>query len=75
MNVLNIEVIDMYVERFSKENYLEVCLTTTNGAYIAKVSILGVFQPCFLQCYHYLLCLCREGTEHVTEALAWIFCV
>ena len=42
MKVLNIEVIDMYVERFSKENYLEVCLNTTNGAYIAKVSILGV---------------------------------
>ena len=42
MKVLNIEVIDMYVERSSKENYLEVCLNTTNGAYIAKVSILGV---------------------------------
>lgn len=42
MNVLNIEVIDMHVERFSKENYLEVCLNTTNGDYIAKVSILGV---------------------------------
>ena len=42
MKVLNIEVIDMYVERFSKENYLEVCLNTTNGAYIAKVSIIGV---------------------------------
>ena len=42
MKVLKIEVIDMYVERFSKENYLEVCLNTTNGAYIAKVSILGV---------------------------------
>ena len=42
MKVLNIEVIDMYVERYSKENYLEVCLNTTNGAYIAKVSILGV---------------------------------
>ena len=32
----------MYVKRFSKENYLEVCLNTTNGAYIAKVSIIGV---------------------------------
>jgi len=42
MKVLNIEVIDMYVERYSKENYLEVCLNTTNGAYIAKVSIIGV---------------------------------
>ena len=42
MKVLNIEVIDMYVERYSKENYLEVCLTTTNNTYIAKVSILGV---------------------------------
>ena len=42
MTVLNIEVIDMYVERFSKENYLEVCLNTTNGAYMAKVSIIGV---------------------------------
>ena len=42
MKVLNTEVIDMYVERFSKENYLEFCLTTTNGAYIAKVSIIGV---------------------------------
>ena len=42
MKVLNIEVIDMYVERFSKENYLEVCLTTTNNTYIAKVSIIGV---------------------------------
>ena len=42
MKVLNIEVIDMYVERFSKENYLEVCLNTTNGAYIAKVPIIGV---------------------------------
>ena len=42
MKVLNIEVIDMYVERYSKENYLEICLNTTNGVYIAKVSILGV---------------------------------
>ena len=42
MKVLNIEVIDMHVERFSKENYLEVCLTTTNGNYIATVNILGV---------------------------------
>ena len=42
MKVLDIEVIDMYVERFSKENYLEVCLNTTNNTYIAKVSILGV---------------------------------
>jgi len=42
MEVLNIEVIDMYVERYYKENYLEVCLNTTNGAYIAKVSIIGV---------------------------------
>ena len=42
MKVLNIEVIDMYVERYSKENYLEVCLTTTNNTYIAKVAILGV---------------------------------
>ena len=42
MKVLNIEVIDMYVERYSKENYLEVCLTTTNNTYIANVSILGV---------------------------------
>ena len=42
MKVLNIEVIDIHVERYSKENYLEVCLTTTNGAYIAKVAILGV---------------------------------
>ena len=42
MNVLNIEVIDMFVERYSKENYLEVCLTTTNNTYIANVSILGV---------------------------------
>ena len=42
MNVLNIEVIDMYVERYSKENYLEFCLSTTNGNYIATVNILGV---------------------------------
>ena len=42
MNVLNIEVIDMYVERYSKENYLEFCLSTTNGSYIATVNILGV---------------------------------
>ena len=42
MKVLNIEVIDMYVERFSKENYLEVCLTTTNNNYIANVSVIGV---------------------------------
>ena len=42
MNVLNIEVIDMHVERYSKENYLEVCLNTTNGIYIVKVSILGI---------------------------------
>ena len=42
MKVLNIEVIDMYVERFSKENYLEFCLTTTNGSYIATVNILGI---------------------------------
>ena len=42
MKVFNIEVIDMYVERYSKENYLEVCLTTTNGNYIATVNILGI---------------------------------
>ena len=42
MKVLNIEVIDMYVERYSKENYLEFCLATTNGSYIATVNILGV---------------------------------
>ena len=42
MKVLNIEVIDMYVERYSKENYLEFCLSTTNGSYIATVNILGV---------------------------------
>ena len=42
MKVLDIKVIDMYVERYSKENYLEVCLDTTNGAYIATVNILGV---------------------------------
>ena len=42
MKVLNIEVMDMYVEQYSKENYIEVCLTTTNGSYIATVSILGV---------------------------------
>ena len=42
MKVLNVEVIDMYVERYSKENYLEFCLATTNGSYIATVNILGV---------------------------------
>ena len=42
MKVLNIEVMDMYVEQYSKENYLELCLNTTNGCYIATVSILGV---------------------------------
>ena len=42
MKVLNIEVTDMYVEQYSKENYLELCLNTTNGCYIATVSILGV---------------------------------
>ena len=42
MKVLNVEVIDMYVERYSKENYLEMCLTTTNGSYIATVNILGI---------------------------------
>ena len=42
MKVLNIEVMDMYVEQYSKENYLEICLNTTNGCYIATVSILGV---------------------------------
>lgn len=42
MKVLNVEVIDMYVERYSKENYLEFCLSTTNGSYIATVNILGV---------------------------------
>ena len=42
MKVLNVEVIDMYVERYSKENYLEICLTTTNGSYIATVNILGI---------------------------------
>lgn len=42
MKVLNIEVIDMYVERYSKENNLEVCLTTINGSYIATVNILGI---------------------------------
>ena len=42
MKVLNVEVIDMYVERYSKENYLEFCLSTTNCSYIATVNILGV---------------------------------
>ena len=42
MKVLNVEVIDMFVERYSEENYLEFCLTTTNGNYIATVDILGV---------------------------------
>ena len=42
MKVLNVEVIDMYVERYSKENYLEFCLSTPNGSYIATVNILGV---------------------------------
>ena len=42
MKVLNVEVIDMCVERYSKEDYLEFCLSTTNGSYIATVSILGV---------------------------------
>ena len=42
MKVLNVEVIDMCVERYSKENYLEFCLSTTNGSYIATVNILGV---------------------------------
>ena len=42
MKVLNIEVMDMCVEQYSKENYLELCLNTTNGSYIATVNILGV---------------------------------
>ena len=42
MKVLNVEVIDMFVEQYSKENYLEFCLSTTNGSYIATVNILGV---------------------------------
>jgi hypothetical protein len=42
MNVLTVEVIDMCVERYSKENYLEFCLSTTNGNYIATVNILGI---------------------------------
>lgn len=42
MKVLNVEVINMCVERYSKENYLEVCLTTTNGSYIATVNIVGI---------------------------------
>ena len=42
MNILNVEIIDMYVERYSKENYLEFCLSTTNSSYIATVVILGV---------------------------------
>ena len=42
MKVLNTEVIDMHVERYSKENYLEFCLSTTNGNYIATINILGI---------------------------------
>ena len=42
MKVLNIEVIEMCVEQYSKENYLEVCLSTTNGNYIATINIIGV---------------------------------
>ena len=42
MKVLNVEVIDMCVERYSKENCLDFCLSTTNGSYIATVNILGV---------------------------------
>ena len=42
MEVLNVEVIEVYVERYSKENYLEFCLNITNGSYIATVNILGV---------------------------------
>lgn len=42
MNVLNIEVMDMYVRRFSDENSLDFSLETTNGNYNVTVSIRGV---------------------------------
>ena len=42
MNVLNIEVMDMYVRRFSDENSLYLSLETTNGNYSVTVDIRGV---------------------------------
>ena len=42
MNVLNIEVMDMYVKRFSDENSLDFSLETTNGNYNVTVAISGV---------------------------------
>ena len=42
MNVFNIEVMDMYVRRFSDENSLYLSLETTNGNYSVTVGIRGV---------------------------------
>ena len=42
MNVLNIDVMDMYVGRFSDENSLDLSLETTKGNYNVTVSIRGV---------------------------------
>ena len=42
MNVLNIEVMDMYVKRFSDENSLDFSLETTNGNYNVTLAIRGV---------------------------------
>ena len=42
MNVLNIEVMDMYVRRFSDENSLDLSLETTKGNYNVTAGIRGV---------------------------------
>ena len=42
MNVLNIEVMDMHVSRFSDENSLDLSLETTNGDYSVTLAIRGV---------------------------------
>ena len=42
MNVLNIEVMDMYVRRFSDENSLDLSLETTNSNYNVTLAIRGV---------------------------------
>lgn len=42
MKVLNIEVDEIVVERFSEDNFVSLIVETTNGSYDANVYITGV---------------------------------
>ena len=58
MNVLNIEVMDMYVGRFSDENSLDLSLETTKGNYNVTVGIRGVSDLKFWEDSYGVSCWC-----------------